>query len=337
LSNRCNLECIMCSEENSSKIAKLKIEQEEKLLPYNDKFVEELRPFIPHLKSTKFLGGEPFLIPIYYKIWDLIIEVNPSCEIVVQTNGTVLNDKIKELLENGNFSISVSIDSLKKETYEHIRKGAIFEEVMRNLDYFIDFCKRKNRYIGITCCFIQQNWKEIPDLVRHFNALQIPLTFNRVWSPPNCSIWESSYEITSKILEYYNTVTYHPETQIERHNAGAFNDLVNLMESWNENETKKLKELNKFIHYSIEELEKKVQEHIFQVATEENIDEYKKKTIQTKLNNTIYTFRAHSGYRQLLIKAMHIPAEILQTQILNSPEEKLIEQLMELEKSESLE
>ncbi len=337
LSNRCNLECIMCSEENSSKIAKNKLGQEEKILPYNDEFVEELREFIPHLKSTKFMGGEPFLIPVYYKIWDLIIELNPACEIVVQTNGTILNDKIKDLLEKGNFSISVSIDSIKKETYEQIRKGAKFEEVMNNLNYFIDFCQQKNRFIGIACCFIQQNWNEIPDFINHFNKLQIPLTFNRVWSPPNCSIWESSYEITSKILEYYKTIKFNPKTQIEHRNTEAFKDLINLVESWNEHEKLKLKELNKFTDIPIDELEKKVQNHIFLLVSGENLDIEKQKIIQTKLENTIYTFRDNKGYRELLIKAMNIPAEILHTQILNSTEEKLMEQLRELKQSGEIE
>jgi len=57
------------------------------------------------------LSSKPVGFVQYYDIWDLIIRKNPKCEIVVQTNATVLNNRIKNLLETGNFKISISIDS----------------------------------------------------------------------------------------------------------------------------------------------------------------------------------------------------------------------------------
>lgn len=164
LSNRCNLECIMCNEENSSAIAIKKTGQQPKLLPYDDNFIEQLRPFIPYLRSTKFMGGEPLLIPIYYKIWELIIEINPSCEIVIQTNGTVLNDKIKDLLEKGNFSISISIDSIVKETYESIRVNADYNKVMSNLEYFIDLENAKIVLLELYVALFSKIGKKYPIL-----------------------------------------------------------------------------------------------------------------------------------------------------------------------------
>lgn len=335
LSNRCNLECVMCSEENSSKIAKIKLGEQEKLLPYNHKFVEELRPFIPHLKSTKFMGGEPFLISIYYDIWDLITQINPNCEIVVQTNGSVLNNHIKQLLEKGNFSISISIDSVQKETYERIRKGATFEEVMNNIDYFIDLCRRKNRFIGIACCYIQQNWRELPAFIQFFNRRQIPVTFNRVWSPPSCSIWESSYALTSEILQFYKNISLAPKTETERHNLAAFNDLIHLTESWNEHEKQKLNDTNRFSDFSTEQIEQQVMAHILNISSIQETELHNQEAIKTKFENTMYVFRQRKNYRELLIKALHIPTEILYTQILNSSEEKLIARLDELDRTTS--
>lgn len=118
LTNTCNLECVMCKGEFSSLIR----QNREKLPPianvYDDAFISQLRPFIPHLREVRFSGsGEAFLIDANYKIWDMILEINPQCLIMVQTNGTVLNSRIKDLLIRGNFQIGVSLDSLKKEVF----------------------------------------------------------------------------------------------------------------------------------------------------------------------------------------------------------------------------
>jgi MoaA/NifB/PqqE/SkfB family radical SAM enzyme len=73
----------------------------------------------------------------------MIIAINPKCLIMVQTNGMVLNERIKNLLSRGNFQIGVSIDSLKKEVYETIRPHGKLERVMENINYFSEYSKRK--------------------------------------------------------------------------------------------------------------------------------------------------------------------------------------------------
>jgi MoaA/NifB/PqqE/SkfB family radical SAM enzyme len=72
LSNECNLECVMCNGYFSSSIRKNREKLPASVSPYNDQFVDELDQFIPHLTDAKFLGGEPFMIDIYLKIWERI-------------------------------------------------------------------------------------------------------------------------------------------------------------------------------------------------------------------------------------------------------------------------
>ena len=323
LSNRCNLQCIMCSEENSSAIAKERFGQTEKIYPYDDAFVNQLDEFIPYLKSTKFLGGEPFLIPIYYKIWDRIITLNPDCEIVIQTNGTVLNEKIKTLLQKGNFSINISIDSLVKETYEEIRKPARFEEVFQNLMWFIDCCKTNKRFIGIACCFMQQNHREIPELIRFFNKYQVTVTFNRVWEPPNCSIWESSYKLTSEILAFYKIQDFETCTSIEQKNVAAFNDLINLVSQWNDRERIKSDSKFKSSHTTIDKLEDMIDKHLFSFDPTSSFSQEEKAVILYKFQNGLAKYKNHSNYKVLLLKILEIPSEILQREILNNSEERI--------------
>ena len=73
LSNTCNLQCVMCNGHLSSSIRK----HRDKLPPlpqvYDANFVAQLKEFIPHLEHTTFSGGEPFLINIYFDIWDKMI------------------------------------------------------------------------------------------------------------------------------------------------------------------------------------------------------------------------------------------------------------------------
>jgi MoaA/NifB/PqqE/SkfB family radical SAM enzyme len=174
ISNICNLMCTMCGGEFSSSI-RSKID---KLPPfefvYTNKFLEEIALFIPHLKTCKFLGGEPFLIPFYYKIWEKIMDINPGCEIHITTNTTILNDKVKSVLDSDNVKLICSIDSLKKETYEKIRVNAKFDEVMSNLEYMFSL----NKIVSFSVTPTIYNMYEIPELIKFCNAKKISIKLN---------------------------------------------------------------------------------------------------------------------------------------------------------------
>ena len=59
-----------------------------------------------------------------------MIELNPKCKISLQSNGTILNEKIKSILQRGNFHIGLSIDTLDPMRYEKIRSGAKIESTL---------------------------------------------------------------------------------------------------------------------------------------------------------------------------------------------------------------
>ncbi len=231
LDNTCNLECIMCSPENSSLIAKQQnIHGHDN--PYNANFVRELKPFIPYLKHTFFFGGEPFLIPIYYDIWHEIKKINPECHIDITTNGTVLNQKVKNALQEGNFNINVSIDSLQKERFERIRKHANFETVMDNLYYFRDYCNTNHTNFFLSFCPMQQNWDEIPDMLKFANKLNAGLVYNRVWNPSSCAIWPLEPNKLLEIYKYLEGFSFSADSDIQKFNIEGYNTLKNQVEIW---------------------------------------------------------------------------------------------------------
>src|SRR5262249_33725194 len=135
-SNNCNFECIMCSGELSSTIRA----NRERLPPlpklYTDQFFDDLRPFLPHLRQAKFLGGEPFLGQECFRIWDMILEDGLETQCHVTTNASQYNAKVERVLEALPVSVSVSVDGATKETVEKIRVNSHFETLLSNLHRF---------------------------------------------------------------------------------------------------------------------------------------------------------------------------------------------------------
>jgi len=234
LSNICNLECIMCSGDFSSLIRKNRENKPPVESPYDDAFVEQLKPYIPYLQEVKFYGGEPFMIPIYYKIWDLLVMLNPGIRISIQTNATMLNSRIKDLLEAGNFHINISLDSVTKEVYELIRVNAKFDSVMENVNWFIDYCKRKDTFIGISACAMQQNWKDIPNILSFCSERQVQLYLHTVFFPKECAIRNlpapALAEITEYISPFLDTITVN--TPIDKKNKLHYGDFVKQVKEW---------------------------------------------------------------------------------------------------------
>lgn len=246
LTNICNLECVMCMGEFSSSIRKNVEKLPEIPNVYDDKFIEQLEEFIPHLHETRFSGsGEAFLIDINYKIWEKIIELNPSCKIMVQTNGTVLNNKVKDVLSKGNFHIGVSLDSLKKEVFEEIRPNSKFERVIENINYFNDYCLKNNRKFNISTCVMRQNWEEMPDFVNFSNKLNAVQTFHKVWYPRKYALFNLSAAELEKIDKHLSVYDFPASTQNEEINRNHYKYFQNVVREWFTNaesiENKKLK------------------------------------------------------------------------------------------------
>jgi len=234
LDNTCNLRCQMCSGENSSTYRSEIEHRAPYNNPYDSNFVSQLEEFIPHLQRVVFAGGEPFLINVYYEIWERIIALNPKIEIVICTNGTVLNQKIKDLMERGVFYFAISMDSLKKENFEKIRVKANFEQFMENLDCFYEYSKRNNRWMTLNVCPMQQNWQEIPDLVKKANEMQINIFFNNVYFPPHCSLRSLNSIELEEIINYYNSqlLTLKTFNENSKQNIKLFINLINSLRVW---------------------------------------------------------------------------------------------------------
>ena len=185
--NSCNLSCIMCSGLSSSS---LRGKNPVTTSPFHSEaFLQEMGVWVPGLAEVRFSGGEPFLSGFYRRIWELLTEKNPNCKIVVQTNGTVLDDTIKSLLMKGNFHINLSIDSFRPDTYSRIRCGSTLEKVLKNAEWFRDYCLERGRFWGMTSCAMQANKDEVEEIVSGWNTFRANGWFSVVYFPPRQALW----------------------------------------------------------------------------------------------------------------------------------------------------
>lgn len=189
LSNRCNLACVMCNGDFSSTIRQR--EGREPLdVRYGDAFFEQLVEFLPHLELARFFGGEPFLIPEYQRIWDLLVEHAPHVECNVTTNGTIRTARTEAVLEALRFSIGVSIDGVSEETVERVRSGADHATVMANALWFREYCERVQTGFCLTYCLMTHNWHEFADFLRLAEDLDTTVALNTVLTPPKSSLYQ---------------------------------------------------------------------------------------------------------------------------------------------------
>ncbi|NUQ25606.1 MAG: radical SAM protein [Saprospiraceae bacterium] len=232
LSNTCNLECAMCFGEFSSSIRK----NRENLPPleehYDTAFVASMELFLENAWETKFYGGEPFLIPIYYELWETMIRRNPHALVNITTNGTVYNNKVQRILEKLNVVLIVSIDSFEKETYEQIRVNANYERVMENFEAFVRIMRAKGRSLTLATCPMTLNWREIPSILARCNKEDFPLYFNTLWFPLELSLRHLSSTELQEIISYYKSIELTDTTFAQRENNAMFVSLINQLEHW---------------------------------------------------------------------------------------------------------
>lgn len=234
LTNTCNLECIMCNGSISSAIRRNRDKLPPLPNPYDAEFLRQLEEFIPHLKEAKFFGGEPFLIDIYYDIWERIAALNPEIELFVMTNGTILTDRVRSALEKGRFRLGVSIDGATKETYERIRPGARYEQVMKNLEYFNEYVRRRTWSLVISTTLMRVNWEEVPGMIEFCNRIGATIYLSYLKKPEHLALWNLEPYQLEEIHHRLAAVVLPERSEIERANKRCYQDFLHQLCYWKE-------------------------------------------------------------------------------------------------------
>ncbi len=244
ISNICNLECIMCSGFFSSLIRKNRENLPPLKSPYNADFVDQIRPYWKNAYVARFLGGEPFLNSIYFKMWDHIKTDNPNLNVSITTNGTILNDRVRDLISKIKPNISISLDSIHKQTYESIRINADFDMVMKNVEEMSDLLSKVDRKVHLSVCPMTLNWQEMPELFVWGTNRGISVNLNTVLNPENLSLRHLPKSKLLEIIHYYQSqldsvrraeiLFVKNDNYTARANFERFNSLLNQVIAWHE-------------------------------------------------------------------------------------------------------
>ncbi len=179
VSSICNFRCTMClmSDDYISKNRPAQMTFEK----YRDSLNEQYG-----LVEVKLQGiGEPLLNPDFF---NMVREtVNRRIWTRTVTNGSLLhlNDNYRRLIDEKIGEIQISIDGAKKKTFEGIRKGSNFEQVVENVKMLNKYAESKNEAWRTSCWMLVQkeNVHEMEDVLNlaeymHFTRVVYSMTIS---------------------------------------------------------------------------------------------------------------------------------------------------------------
>ena len=164
----CNLECVMCGSHLSG-VTKLRRSMGADLLARIEK---EVAPGVGEVSLT--VAGEPFLTP---RLPQFVAMVERSgAQLSLNSNGTLLKDtRLLRRVMRRSAVIRFSVDGASKATYESIRVGADFGEVVRNIRMVVGIrnqLRRRDRPRLVMCAVLMhRNVHELDALVRMAHEL----------------------------------------------------------------------------------------------------------------------------------------------------------------------
>lgn len=126
LTERCNLRCIHCCMNAQNNIPSTADMSYEKMIQILEKIVRW------NPKSIMLSGGEPMLRKDFFELAEYIRK-NFEGQVILSTNGVLINEKNVAKLINLVDQIEISLDGYNEETCSLIRGQGVFEKVINNV------------------------------------------------------------------------------------------------------------------------------------------------------------------------------------------------------------
>ena len=159
LGNLCNLRCVMCGPESSSRILTeqlqnlqwfpqaAQLKENDFAWPESKEFRDAIEPHLSSLRYVKFTGGEPMLNP-----WiEYFLERLPaSCIVHIVTNATIVDDaKVNLLKKFSQVWLTISVDATG-DLYQHIRYPASWKRVSNNIEHLLTQLPQATTWFAVT-------------------------------------------------------------------------------------------------------------------------------------------------------------------------------------------
>ena len=211
LGNRCNLACITCNGDLSSRIRS----ERERRLPlenfFDDNFYSELEEIIPHVEHIAFYGGEPFIMEEVRRVFEIIERTGAQCGLTVSSNCTVLTSETKKYLEKLNFtSIAMSMDAVDDKLHSQVRCGVKGPVIRENHDWLIELARRRNFDILICATEHRKNWFQLPAIFEYAQEKDVYLHINHCVEPDNVTL----YTLPTRQLQYVLNFLTEKKTEL---------------------------------------------------------------------------------------------------------------------------
>lgn len=122
LTSRCNMKCLFCYLDRYANIWDMPV-----------KVCQEIMGLFPYLQHLTWQGGEAFLHPSFREMILKSIDF-PNIRQTLLTNGSFLDEGWLDLFSKiAKFTIVISLESARKESYEDLRRGGNFDRLKKNL------------------------------------------------------------------------------------------------------------------------------------------------------------------------------------------------------------
>ena len=242
--NTCNFACIYCGPDLSSSWAnELNLPQH-----INDTALQQSLDYIYDNLSTVdhiyLAGGEPLMIKENLVLLTRIKKINPEVEIRINTNLSLINNEIYNLLKTfKNVHWTVSVDGIGSE-FEYVRYGGVWSQFVTNLQQLQQDFEKIN-FNSTWCILTAHGVLDCIDFLQnlgfHENCFIVnPLDDPKVWHVghlPNLALSKLSDRIKSKLTgantnySLYNSLTLmlnYISTPIEKNIKATFNELTKI-------------------------------------------------------------------------------------------------------------
>lgn len=128
---------------------------------------DEIIRLFPYLQRCVWQGGEVWL---HRKFKEMITEAAcfPNIQHTLITSGAFLNEEWLELFSKmPEFNIMLPVESVNKDTYEELRKGASFERLKRNLTLFNSLRADKQHKVDLSMntIIMKRNYLELEEIL----------------------------------------------------------------------------------------------------------------------------------------------------------------------------
>ncbi len=169
VTDRCNLRCVYCMGEQVKFLPRAQLLTLEELELVGRMFVEL------GVTKIRLTGGEPLVRTNVLQLFQRLGQLPGLKELLLTTNGVLLDKLAKPLVAAGVKRVNISLDSLQSERFAAITRNGKLSEVLRGIDAALDA-----GFQGIklnTVILKHRNHDEIIDLVDFAVARGIEISF----------------------------------------------------------------------------------------------------------------------------------------------------------------